>query len=73
MKILFSATEAYPFIRTGGLGDVIGALSKELSKLGEDVRVIIPKYKGIKEDLKNKINYIKHIFVDVGWRHQYLE
>ena len=71
MKILFSATEAYPFIRTGGLGDVIGALSKELSKLGEDVRVIIPKYKGIKEDLKNKINYIKHIFVDVGWRHQY--
>lgn len=71
MKILFSATEAYPFIRTGGLGDVIGALSKELGKLGEDVRVIIPKYKGIKEDLKNKINYIKHIFVDVGWRHQY--
>ncbi|WP_288479028.1 glycogen synthase GlgA [uncultured Clostridium sp.] len=71
MKILFSATEAYPFIRTGGLGDVIGALSKELSKLGEDARVIIPKYKGIKEDLKNKINYIKHIFVDVGWRHQY--
>lgn len=71
MKILFSATEAYPFIRTGGLGDVIGALSKELSKLGEDVRVIIPKYKGIKEDLKNKINYIKHIFVDIGWRHQY--
>lgn len=71
MKILFSATEAYPFIRTGGLGDVIGALSKELSKLGEDVRVIIPKYKGIKEDLKNKINYIKHIFLDVGWRHQY--
>ena len=71
MKILFSATEAYPFIRTGGLRDVIGALSKELSKLGEDVRVIIPKYKGIKEDLKNKINYIKQIFVDVGWRHQY--
>ena len=71
MKILFSATEAYPFIRTGGLGDVIGALSKELGKLGEDVRVIIPKYKGIKEDLKNKINYIKQIFVDVGWRHQY--
>lgn len=72
MKILFAATEAYPFIRTGGLGDVIGALSKELSKDKEnDVRVIIPKYKTIKEELRKEIKHVKHIFVDVGWRHQY--
>lgn len=70
MRILFAATEAHPFIRTGGLGDVIGALSKELAS-SNDVRVIIPKYRGIREELKNHINHIKHIFVDVGWRHQY--
>ncbi|WP_297630643.1 glycogen synthase GlgA [uncultured Clostridium sp.] len=71
MRILFAATEAHPFIRTGGLGDVIGALSKELASYGDDVRVIIPKYENIREDLKNNMRHIKHIFVDVGWRHQY--
>ncbi|MGL4847740.1 MAG: glycogen synthase GlgA [Clostridium sp.] len=72
MKLLFVATEAYPFIRTGGLGDVIGALSKELAqnKL-DDIRVIIPKYKDIKNIYKDSFTHLKHIFVNVGWRHQY--
>ncbi|MGL4874926.1 MAG: glycogen synthase GlgA [Clostridium sp.] len=72
MKILFAATEAYPFIRTGGLGDVIGALSNELAKNKlDDIRVIIPKYKDI--EIKNKENFIHlgNIFINVGWRHQY--
>ncbi|MGL5417033.1 MAG: glycogen synthase GlgA [Clostridium sp.] len=72
MKILFAATEAHPFIRTGGLGDVIGALSKELAKNKEDdIRVIIPKYKDMKLEFKEKMTHLKHMFVDVGWRHQY--
>ena len=47
MKVLFAASEAHPFIKTGGLGDVMGALPKSLIKLGVDVRVVIPKYKNI--------------------------
>lgn len=71
MKILFVATEADPFIKSGGLGDVVGALSKEIASLGEDVRVIIPKYKGIKSEFKKDMKFIKNIYVKVGWRDQY--
>ena len=45
MKILFAASEAGPFIRTGGLGDVAAALPKAFKALGHDVRVVIPYYK----------------------------
>jgi len=44
-KILFVASEAVPFIKTGGLADVVGALPKCFDKNEYDVRVIIPKYK----------------------------
>ncbi|HOJ71173.1 MAG TPA: glycogen synthase GlgA [Syntrophorhabdaceae bacterium] len=49
MKILIASPEVYPFIKTGGLADVSGALPKALKKLGVDVRVILPKHKGIDE------------------------
>ena len=49
MKILFASSEAVPFAKTGGLADVAGALPKALQKLGIEVRVILPKYKGIEE------------------------
>ena len=71
MKVLLVASEANPFIKTGGLGDVVGALPKALSKKGVDVRVVIPKYKGIREDLKNKFSFVKWFMVKVGWRNQY--
>lgn len=71
MKVLFAASEAHPFIKTGGLGDVMGALPKSLIKIGVDVRVIIPKYKNIKEELKQKLQFVKWFTVQVGWRNQY--
>ncbi|SKA78245.1 starch synthase [Clostridium sp. USBA 49] len=71
MKILFVASEADPFIKTGGLGDVAYALPKALRKLGLDVRVIIPKYLGIKEELKNNMLTLATFNVPVGWRNQY--
>lgn len=49
VKILFAASEAYPLIKTGGLGDVIYSLPRTLHKMGLDVRVILPAYRDIME------------------------
>ncbi|MGG7060227.1 glycogen synthase GlgA [Clostridium nigeriense] len=71
MKILFVASESHPFIKTGGLGDVIGALPVALKELGEDVRVVIPNYRDINEEIKSNLKYIGNFNVNVGWRNQY--
>ena len=71
MKVLFAASEANPFIKTGGLGDVMGALPKSLNKIGVDVRVVLPKYKNIKDEFKQKLQFIKWFTFPVGWRNQY--
>lgn len=49
MKILIASPEIFPFVKTGGLADVTGALPKALRDLGFDVRVVLPKHKGIEE------------------------
>lgn len=71
MNILIVASEAHPFIKTGGLGDVIGALPKALKDLGVDVRVVIPNYRDIKKEIKESLTYIDNFSVNVGWRTQY--
>jgi starch synthase len=47
LSILFSASEATPFAKEGGLGDVVGALPKYLARMGNDVRVVIPRYHSV--------------------------
>lgn len=71
MKILFVGSEANPFIKTGGLGDVLGSLPKSLVKEGIDARVVIPKYKNINQNLKKELTFLKWFMVKVGWRTQY--
>lgn len=71
MKVLFVGSEANPFIKTGGLGDVLGSLPKSLIKSDVDARVVIPKYKKINENLKKELKFLKWFMVPVGWRTQY--
>lgn len=71
IKVLFAASEAVPFAKTGGLADVAGTLPRELVKLGADVRLIMPKYKSIPQSFVDKMEYIGYIYVDLAWRHQY--
>ncbi|MDD4122481.1 MAG: glycogen/starch synthase, partial [Eubacteriales bacterium] len=71
MNILFISTEAEPFAKSGGLGDVIGSLPRELNKLGADARVMLPLYKGIRDNFKDSMKLIKDFTVMLSWRTQY--
>ena len=56
-KILFAASESVPFIKTGGLADVVGSLPKYFDKEKYDVRVMLPKYMCMKDEWKDKLSY----------------
>ncbi|MDO5017802.1 MAG: glycogen synthase GlgA [Lagierella massiliensis] len=71
MNILYCTSEAYPFIKTGGLADVSGSLPLELKTMGEDVRVILPLYGQISNEYRDKMQYIGYYYVDIGLRHEY--
>lgn len=71
MKVLFAAGEAYPFVKTGGLGDVAHSLPKSLKKGGIDVRVILPKYSQIGDRYRSEMVELGHTYVDLGWRQIY--
>ena len=58
MKVLFAASEASPFIRTGGLGDVMGALPQALAKIGVETAVVLPLYSDMKAEYRNSLKYI---------------
>ena len=53
-RILFVASECVPFLKTGGLADVVGSLPKYFPKEYFDVRVVMPKYSGIREDSRTR-------------------
>ena len=71
MKILFVASESVPFIKTGGLADVVGALAPVMAAEGHDVRVVIPLYSNIQKDWAAKMEHVTDFEVQLGWRRQY--
>ena len=71
MKILFAASEAVPFIKTGGLADVMGALPRALKEFGVEPALVIPKYSLIGEEFRNKMEKVYEGRVDLSWRQEY--
>ena len=73
MKILYAASEAAPFIKSGGLGDVMGALPPELSRHQDaEVAVIMPYYSKIKNNSDLDIEYVTSFYMPLSWRSCYV-
>lgn len=71
-NILFVASESVPFIKTGGLADVVGSLPRCFDKEKYDCRVILPKYMRMRQEWKDKMQYLTHFYMDLSWRSQYV-
>lgn len=71
MNVLFVASECAPFVKTGGLADVIGSLPKAMKHSGVHVSVVLPKYSSIPAHFKERMEHITAFEVSVGWRRQY--
>ena len=71
-KILFVASECVPFIKTGGLADVVGSLPKDIDPEYYDVRVMIPKYSCMKQEVKDQMEYVTHFYMDYHWKSEYV-
>ena len=70
-NILIVASEAIPYMKTGGLADVAGSLPKYFDKSKYDVRVIMPKYKCMSEEFLPQLKFVCHFYVNLNWRKQY--
>ena len=71
-NILFVASESVPFIKTGGLADVVGSLPKSLDKEKYDVRIFVPKYGCMKQAMKDRLNYKTNFYMDFNWKNVYV-
>lgn len=71
-KVLFVASEVVPFVKTGGLADVVGSLPKYIDKTKFDVRVMLPKYMAISNEYKEKMQFRTCFKIDLAWRSQYV-
>ncbi|MCL2083901.1 MAG: glycogen synthase GlgA [Oscillospiraceae bacterium] len=71
MNILYVTSEVYPFSKSGGLGDVLGALPNAVAKAKHQVRVISPLYSSVSDFWRSQMTFVKHIYVPLAWRNLY--
>ena len=70
-RVLFAAFEAVPFIKTGGLGDVLGSLPAYIKNDRYDARVILPLLSSIPHEYRERMKFVKNYEVKLGWRSLY--
>ena len=71
MNILYVASEAVPFCKTGGLADVAGSLPPALSANGDNVSVVLPLYQTVAERWREALHFERWVYVRVAWRSVY--
>lgn len=71
MKILFAASEAVPYVKSGGLGDVIGSLPPSLVSEDCEVSVVLPLYDAVSQEVRERLTFVTSVYVPVAWRSQY--
>ena len=71
LGVVFASSEAAPFAKTGGLGDVAGSLPAALQDAGCEVVVMVPKYGTIPERFREKMVHLCDFYVPLGWRSEY--
>ena len=69
--MIFASSEAVPFAKTGGLGDVAGSLPRALKHAGARVAVILPKYASIPQEYKDQMKHVADFYVPLAWRNEY--
>ncbi|MGC4019510.1 MAG: glycogen synthase GlgA [Muricomes sp.] len=71
-NILFASSECVPFIKTGGLADVVGSLPKYFNKKKYDVRVVLPKYSCMNQKWKDLMEPVENFYMDIAGQNQYV-
>ena len=71
-SVLIVGSEGLPFVKTGGLADVVGTLPPQLKALGMDVRVMLPLHSSIKKKYIGQLEHICNFYIHMGWRTQYV-
>ena len=71
LRVLIASSEAVPFAKTGGLGDVAGSLPRALKHAGARVAVILPKYASIPQEYKDRMRHVASFNVPLSWRNDY--
>lgn len=71
-KVMIVAAEGAPFVKTGGLADVVGSLPSELKAQGQEVSVILPKHAAIKQKYDDQLKLVANMQIKMGWRNLYM-